>query len=95
MRWSLATSFAHSVRAGAAALRNDDVRASKELEAGARGYDAHAMSLHAMSATWHLGRLRGGDEGRELVTRAEAWMTEHGVANVASMARMLAPGFAQ
>jgi hypothetical protein len=40
-----------------------------------------------------MGRLVGGDAGRQLVASGEAFMTSQGVASPARMAAMLAPGF--
>jgi hypothetical protein len=90
--WALATPHAQVLRAGVAALRKDDAKAVAELDAAVRGFDSVAMHLHAASARWHLGHLRGGDEGRVLVARAEAWMTEQGVASAAQLAATITPG---
>jgi ribosomal protein L4 len=64
-----------------------------ELDAAAKGFEEQSMALLATVSRWHLGRARGGDEGRALVASAESWMTAQGVANAARMAGALAPGF--
>jgi hypothetical protein len=93
MRWDVASAFAHLIHAGVAALRGDRDRAATSLALARDGCAALDMRLHAASAGWHLGRLRGGDEGRVLVTTAEAWLAAHGVADCGSMTAMIAPGF--
>jgi ATP/maltotriose-dependent transcriptional regulator MalT len=93
MRWALGAPFVRLIQASVAALGRDDARAIQELEAAAKGFDEVAMSLHANVSRWHLGRARGGDEGRALVTSAEAWLTEQGVASPSRIAATIAPGF--
>jgi len=90
---SLSASFAHLVRGGAQALRGDADTAARELGAAAQGFQEASMALHGAAATWHLGRLRGGEEGRALTASAESWMGVQGIASAARMAGMLAPGF--
>jgi eukaryotic-like serine/threonine-protein kinase len=51
------------------------------------------MLLFDASARHHLGRLRGGDEGRELIERADAWMRAQSIVNPSRMASCMSPGF--
>jgi hypothetical protein len=51
------------------------------------------MSLHAASANWQLGTIRGGAEGGALVASAETWMAAQGIASPPLMSEMIAPGF--
>ena len=53
------------------------------------------MGLFAASARRHLGQLRGGDEGRELIEHADAWMRTQLILRPDRMAACLAPGFAR
>jgi eukaryotic-like serine/threonine-protein kinase len=92
MRWDLGAPFVSLIQAGVAALARDDRRCVAELEGAAAGFDEASMSLHAAVSRWHLGRARGGDEGRALVTSAETWMAAQGVADSRSMATTMAPG---
>jgi tRNA A-37 threonylcarbamoyl transferase component Bud32 len=93
MRWTVSTPFAQVIRAGALALRGDADRASVMLDAASRGFDELGMSLHAASAKWHFGKMRGGTEGRALVASAESWMASQAIVSPAQMAAMIAPGF--
>ena len=52
------------------------------------------MDLFAASTRRHLGQLRGGDLGRELVEQADGWMRSQLILNPSRMAACLAPGFA-
>jgi hypothetical protein len=51
------------------------------------------MSAHTAAARRRLGQLVGGDQGRELIEAADAWMTGQGVRNPVRMTRVYAPGF--
>ena len=93
MRWPVSTPFAQALRAGSLALRGDAERASVMLDASSRGFEELGMALHAASTKWHLGKVRGGTDGRALVASAESWMTSQAVASPAQMAEMIAPGF--
>jgi hypothetical protein len=52
-----------------------------------------AMSLHAAAARRRLGELLGGDEGRALVTAAEATFRAQGVVSPDRYLHLYAPGF--
>ncbi len=93
MRWTLGEPHVRLISAGVAALRQDEALAVAELVSAIRGFDEVSMALHAAAGRWHLGRLRGGEEGLALVAAAETWMNEQNVADCGSMAAMIAPGF--
>jgi tRNA A-37 threonylcarbamoyl transferase component Bud32 len=78
----------------ALAIRHRPDATVAQLRAAVHGFDAADMALHAAIARHRLGRLVGGDEGRALLETAAARLRDLGVKNVAAMAAMLAPGFA-
>jgi hypothetical protein len=49
--------------------------------------------LFAAASRRQLGRLLGGDEGRALIDRADAWMSSQSIRRPDRMAACLAPGF--
>ena len=53
------------------------------------------MGITAAAARRHLGNLVGGDEGRALIARADAWLIGQGITNPARMAAGITPGFAE
>jgi hypothetical protein len=88
-----AKALAGLIAAGAAALRGDTAGTAALLADVAPAFDGLAMSPFAAAARRRLGELRGGEEGRALVTRADATMAEQGVVNPARMTALYAPGF--
>jgi hypothetical protein len=50
------------------------------------------MGLYAAAARRCLGLMVGGDEGRDLVAVADAWMAAQTIRNPERMTAMLAPG---
>jgi hypothetical protein len=85
--------LARMIRAGAASVAGDAVRAERLLADAAGRFDLADMSLYAASARRHLGQLRGGDEGRALIEQADAWMRTQSIVNPGRMASCLVPGF--
>ncbi|HUQ04191.1 MAG TPA: AAA family ATPase [Kofleriaceae bacterium] len=81
------------LRAGIAAARGDDEKASTLLTSAVPGFEAANMALHAAIARRRLGALRGGERGRELVAAADAWLAGQGVRRPDRFAALLAPGF--
>jgi hypothetical protein len=81
------------IRAGAASLRGDSDRAVELLERSATALEAADMSLHLNAARWHLGRLIGGSEGRDMTAVADAWMRDQSIVRPDLIAAMIAPGF--
>jgi hypothetical protein len=51
------------------------------------------MALYAAAARRRLGELLSGDEGRQLIADAEAWMTKQQIKNPAAVSNLMAPGF--
>ena len=90
-----ASAHAFSTRAGAAMVRGDAVDARRQLIAAIDAFDTIPMGLYAAAARRHLGKLVGGDEGRDLIARADAWMIGQGINNPARMAAGITPGFVE
>jgi hypothetical protein len=93
LAWSSA--LAQLIRAGVASVQGDASRAEELLADATKRFESADMGLFAASARRHLGQLRGGDEGRDLVERADAWMRSQSIRNPSQMASCLAPGFAR
>jgi tetratricopeptide (TPR) repeat protein len=91
--WTIA--LAQLIRAGAASIQGDAGRAARLLADAVSRFDSAEMGMFAASARRQLGRLHGGDEGRDLIERADAWMCAQSIRNPARMAACLAPGFPQ
>ena len=91
MPWS--DPLADLIDAGVAARRGEAERAIGRLTVAARGLDAADMHLYAAAARHRRGALEGGDEGRELMAKAERFMTAEGIKAPAKMIAMLAPGW--
>jgi eukaryotic-like serine/threonine-protein kinase len=87
-----ATALGELLSAGVAELRGDDGAAMSALTAAADGFSASDMGLYAAIADRLRGHRLGGDEGRKLVARADAWLAEQDVRDVGRMTAMLAPG---
>jgi hypothetical protein len=81
------------LRAGVASLRGDDVSAAARLGEAIAGFDAVGIVHFAAAARRRLGELLGGDEGRALIARSDAWMAAQPVKGPARMTACLAPGF--
>jgi serine/threonine protein kinase len=81
------------VDAAVMALRGRGPRAIALLEEAEDQLEHAEMPLFAAAAQWQRGQLAGGLEGRELVRLADLAMYDHGIANPAAVAGMLAPGF--
>ncbi|MCG8424481.1 MAG: AAA family ATPase [Proteobacteria bacterium] len=82
------------LRAGIAHTRRNSDAAIGHLRRALLGFESAEMALYAAAARRQLGILLGGDEGRELVQSAEAWMNGQDIADPDRMTAMLAPGFA-
>jgi serine/threonine protein kinase len=88
-----ADALAKLIRAGLAARRCERALALEELAAAVDGLTAADMRLYAEAARRRRGQLLGGEEGRELVRQADAWMAGQKIKNPERMTDMLAPGF--
>jgi hypothetical protein len=90
-----ASAHALATRAGASMVRGDPVDARRHLIAAVDAFDTISMGVYAAAARRHLGKLVGGDEGRALIARADAWMIGQGINNPARMAAGITPGFTE
>jgi eukaryotic-like serine/threonine-protein kinase len=81
------------IAAGVARVSGDDTLARERLASALEGFERAEMRGYAMAARRHLGMLRRGDEGRELVAEADAFFEKEGVMKPERYAAMLAPGF--
>jgi eukaryotic-like serine/threonine-protein kinase len=93
-RMDHATWKAKLLRAGIAVTRRESTESAVSLlHEAIAGFDAADMALYAAATRRCLGALLGGDEGRQLLLGADAWMTSEMIKNPARMTAMLAPGF--
>ena len=91
MAWS--NPLATLIRA-ALSYQQKDVSGSIALTREAlKGLEAADMALYAAAARRRLGELIGGEEGRELIARAEEWFSRQQVKNPSAVTRLMAPGF--
>ncbi|HEY2515622.1 MAG TPA: protein kinase [Polyangiaceae bacterium] len=81
------------VRAGARGGAESEAEVKRLLASAVAGFEEAEMALHAAAARTCLGKTVGGEEGRALVSAAEAWMRSEGIVSPERMTRMLAPGF--
>jgi hypothetical protein len=81
------------LRAALALRRGDRDEAIRRLEASERGFGEIGMDLLAAVARQRRGLIVSGDDGREIVAAAEAWLRSHGVASPEKMCALYAPGF--
>jgi serine/threonine protein kinase len=91
MPWSDA--LAELAQAGIAEMRGQADRSVALLTTAATRLAAADMPLAAACARRRLGRLLGGENGREMVEAADAWMAGQRVRNPARMTQLYAPGF--
>jgi tetratricopeptide (TPR) repeat protein len=85
---------ASALRAGVAFVRGDRDRALRLLGDAVRAYGRADMALARACVLRREGTLRGGDEGRETVARADAMMQAAGIAAPARWTEVCAPGLA-
>jgi len=91
MAWS--APFVPLLRAAVAVVRGDASAAVTGLAAAADGFAAADMELLATAVRRRQGNLIGGDQGRQLVSQADAWMHDQKVQSPTLLARMFVPGF--
>jgi eukaryotic-like serine/threonine-protein kinase len=87
-----ASPLALSLEGGLAGAASNIGGALGHLEAAADAYRSVDMPLHAAAADHERSRLLGGEAGRALMRRAEAWMIDEQVARTERLAAMLVPG---
>ena len=85
--------WADLLAAGIAAVRGHHEAAAALARDAVRHCEAADTRLFAAAARRCLGDLLRGDEGRQLIAAADAWMTGQGIRNPARMTAILAPGF--
>jgi tetratricopeptide (TPR) repeat protein len=90
---SYANPYASLIRAGVANKRGDDVTAATLLEKALKEFENADMKLYAVIIRHRLGKMIGGDRGRELVTEANEWMDRQQIKNPERVMNLLAPGF--
>jgi eukaryotic-like serine/threonine-protein kinase len=84
---------AHLLRAGVNALRGDTETARSQLEQAVADFDRAEMMAYSSATRRSLGELLGGDEGRTLVERANAWHQAEMIRNPERFTAVFAPGF--
>jgi hypothetical protein len=89
----MAEPFVPYIKGALTYLNGDQDSAVKLLGEAARAFRQAQFKLHAAATNRQLGRLLGGDEGRELIEKADETMKEEGVVKPDRIAAMLAPGF--
>ena len=88
-----AAGWGHAARAGVDATRGDQERAIQSLELAEAAFYESDMTLYAAATRYQLGRLLGGERGKELSARAEEWFEAQGVRRPEAFVGMLLPGF--
>jgi hypothetical protein len=90
-RISGADSMAQMILAGVALARGQRQEACRLLAAAEGTLMTRNMQLHAVTARRRRGQLVAGDEGRELVADADAWMIGQSIRNPERMTRVFTP----
>ncbi len=91
MPWS--NPLANMTYAALANQRGDRARAAGFARQALDGFEAVDMALYAAAARRRLGELIVGEDGRQLISDAEGWMTRQQIKNPAAVTNMMAPGF--
>jgi hypothetical protein len=73
--------------------RGEDQVALAALGAAQRTFEGEQMGLFAAAARWRRGQLLGGEQGRQELAAAQAWMQGQTIQTPARFAAMWAPGF--
>jgi hypothetical protein len=81
---------AKGIRASIASVEGDDEAALRLLAEAEPLLESHHLEASLASCQLIRGRLIGGDTGRDLVARAEAWLVREGAAP--TLPRVLLPG---
>jgi serine/threonine protein kinase len=92
-RAPFAAGWGHAARAGVDASRGDLERAIQRLELAEAAFYESDMKLYAAATRYQLGRLLGGERGKDLRTRAGEWFEAQGVRRPEAFVGMLLPGF--
>ena len=89
----MAEAYGRLALAGAAALAGQHELAVHELRRTVAVFDQLEMASYLAASRRRLAALVGGDEGRELLQRAEQWFTGEHVRRPDRYTDMMAPGF--
>lgn len=81
------------LRAGIAATRGDRETALAHLDAALAGFEACNSRLWVVMAKRLKGGLLGGENGRDLVAGADAWMASEGIIKPDRVTAAFVPGF--
>jgi hypothetical protein len=90
---SWAEPFVPLLRACVAAVRGDSTLAAINLTVAIAGFDAANMGLYAAVSRRRLGQVLSGDQGRQLIADADAFMSSQRIQRPDRIAAVLAPGF--
>jgi hypothetical protein len=92
-RSPLSSVFSSLLRAGLAAVAGDRSSMVSLLEVAEETAMVHEMALYAACARRRRGHLLGGDQGRDLVRSADAFMSEQEIVRPEKIVELLSPGF--
>ena len=87
-----AEGMASLLRAGIAVTRGERSQALALVSTAERQLEANHMRGYLAAVRRRRGELTGGDEGRDLVLAADAWMASQQVVDPARVTNMLVPG---
>jgi eukaryotic-like serine/threonine-protein kinase len=91
-----ATAGARLIRAAVARLRGEPTETVVSLlDQAEKGFEAVEMHLRAAAARRCRGQLIGGEEGAQLVQKADVLMKSEGVCRPDRITNLLAPGFSE
>jgi hypothetical protein len=85
---------AHLIEAALAIDQGRTDSAERELRTAERLFESTSMPVMVAGTRRRLGQLIGGDEGRQLITTAEAFLRSLQVRNIDAFNEMLCPGCA-
>jgi hypothetical protein len=86
-----ASALGRLLQAGVAAAHGDLAESASLLRDGADRCDGAAMHLFAAAARRRLGTGMDGQDGKDLVSQADAWMTKQTIVNPVRMTSLLVP----
>lgn len=87
-----ATSWSTLLLAGIASCEGDQRRSARCLEMAVRQFEGCQMLLAANAARHRLGRVVGGEKGRDMIAAADSWMCGQTIVDPDRMTALLAPG---
>jgi hypothetical protein len=89
-----ARALAAGLRAGSAACQGKTSEVGSRLQQALQFYEEASMNTYAASTRWALGAVLGGDEGRDLQSKAVTWMRGQGIVEPEKIAALHVPGLA-